>query len=84
MKVVESNNQSLLNMKGKIIDETKNTFKLDTKKGIKTVSKAQNVFIFKLQEKDNSIFVKVDGNLLCTQSENRIKNIKKTRLKKLN
>lgn len=58
---------------GKVVWETRNTIKLETEKGEKTIGKKGNVFAFSLGNKK----VEVDGNLLVGRPEDRIK--KKTR-----
>lgn len=36
-EVIESKNKTLIGLKGKVIDQTKNTITLETKKGIKKI-----------------------------------------------
>ncbi|NQU98366.1 ribonuclease P protein subunit [Candidatus Woesearchaeota archaeon] len=63
--IIESKNQSLTGLKGKVIDETKNTFKINTKKGTKTILK--NSSKFKI---NNEI---IDGNKITKKPQDRIK-----------
>ena len=37
VEVIESKNKTLVGLKGKVIDQTKNTMTLETKKGIKKI-----------------------------------------------
>jgi len=37
IKIIDSKNKTLIGLKGKIIDQTKNTIKLETKKGMKKI-----------------------------------------------
>jgi len=37
IKIIDSKNKTLIGLKGKIIDQTKNTIKLKTKKGMKKI-----------------------------------------------
>ena len=37
VEIVESKNKTLVGLKGKIIDQTKNTITMETKKGIKKI-----------------------------------------------
>ena len=37
IKIIESKNKTLIGLKGKIIDQTKNTIKLETKEGTKKI-----------------------------------------------
>ncbi|HDR53512.1 MAG TPA: ribonuclease P protein component 1 [archaeon] len=56
-------------LRGKIVDETKNLLILETEKGEKRVPKAESVFVFDYKGKK----VKVDGRLLVSRPEDRIK-----------
>lgn len=66
LEVIESKNQDLVGLKGKIVDETKNMFVLDN--GKKLV-KDQSTFQISLGEE---IF-EVDGKLLVGRPEDRLK-----------
>ena len=37
IEIIESKNKTLVGLKGKVIDQTKNTIRLDTKKGTKKI-----------------------------------------------
>jgi len=63
--IIESKNKSLIGLKGKIIDETKNTFKIKTTNGTKMVLK--NISTFKIQKKI------VEGSKIMRKSYDRIK-----------
>lgn len=65
IEIIKSNNTSLKGMKGKVIDETKNTFKIKTIKGTKTVLK--NISIFKINNKT------IKGNEITKRPHERIK-----------
>ena len=41
IEIKESKNKSLIGLKGKVIDETKNMFTIETQKGIKKIMKSQ-------------------------------------------
>ena len=41
IEIIESKNKSLIGLKGKVIDETKNILTINTEKGIKKVIKSQ-------------------------------------------
>ena len=41
VRIVEAGNKSLLNLEGKVIDETRNTIKIQTKNKLKTIIKNQ-------------------------------------------
>ncbi len=68
--IIRSMNKSLENIKGKIIDETKNTFKILTKeKEEKIVLKKGTVFMIKNKQ--------VNGDNILQRPEERIKEQKK-------
>ena len=69
MQVVEADNEALIGLEGEIVDETKNTFKIQTKDGKKTVLKSQ--IKFTITRKNQTI--KIDGKKICFRSEERIK-----------
>lgn len=68
--VARSSNKFLVGTRGRIIDETRNTVKLSTRKGVKVIPKGVAVFRFDLS--DGSI-VEVEGAKLVGRSENRMK-----------
>ncbi len=71
IRVSESANPSQKGLSGKVIDETYNTIRLETKEGEeKTVIKRNCVFIFTLPNKTK---VEVDGKVLVARPEDRIK-----------
>ncbi|MFH1589764.1 MAG: ribonuclease P protein subunit [archaeon] len=63
--VVKSKNTTLTGLKGIIRDETKNTFKIETKQGTKTVLK--NSSTFKINNKS------IKGNEITKKPHERIK-----------
>ncbi|MEM2121559.1 MAG: ribonuclease P protein subunit [Candidatus Woesearchaeota archaeon] len=64
--IIESKNKSLDGLRGKIIDETKNTYLIKTEKGNKRIIKSQVKIIF-LKER-----VRVDGKKLLKRPEERV------------
>ncbi|MDM7913005.1 MAG: ribonuclease P protein subunit [Methanotrichaceae archaeon] len=77
--VEESTNPSLTGLSGKIVDETRNTFLLETERGIKRIPKSNTSLIFTLPDGRR---VRVAGSILISQPENRIsKRMHKTRWK---
>ncbi len=68
-KVVDAKNKHLIGLNGKIIDETKNTFKIKTDKGIKIVAKNQ----ITLQIRTDSKKCEFKGALIAHRPEERIK-----------
>jgi len=69
MEVIDSKNKSLIGIKGKVIDETKNTFTIKTKEKMKKIAKNQVV----LKVDFLSGEVEIDGKLLVGRSEDRLK-----------
>ena len=68
--VTGKNNKSL-NLKGTIIDETKNTIKIEVMDDTeKIIPKNGTVFVFEIP---NGEKVEVDGNILSIRPEDRIK-----------
>jgi ribonuclease P protein subunit POP4 len=86
VKVIRSTNPVLTRTPGRVIDETKNMLIVENSKSRELkIPKADSEFLFRipaeLSEKGrrSDTFVKIQGNLLLSQPENRIKNIKKLR-----
>jgi ribonuclease P protein subunit POP4 len=79
VEVDSSSNSGLAGISGLIVDETRNTFLIETQRGIKRVPKAGRSLIFALPDGQK---VRVLGNVLISQPENRInKKIKGSRWK---
>ncbi|MFZ2498655.1 MAG: ribonuclease P protein component 1 [Methanosarcina sp.] len=86
IKVICSTNPALTGTCGRVIDETKNMLIVENSKSRELkIPKADSEILFRipaeLSEKGrrSDTFVKIQGNLLLSQPENRIKNIKKLR-----
>jgi ribonuclease P protein subunit POP4 len=69
VKVHDAKNKSLIGIEGKIIDETKNTFKIRTNKKTKIVMKKDVTIDLKID--DNKI--RINGEKLVGRPEERIK-----------
>ena len=69
VKVVEAKNIALVGIKGKVVDETRNTLVIETKDGEKTVLKEQ----VQLETTVAGETVLIDGKMLVARSEDRIK-----------
>jgi ribonuclease P protein subunit POP4 len=77
--VEDSLDPGLIGLSGQIVDETRNTFLLETERGIKRIAKANTSLIFTLPDGQR---VKVAGSVLISQPENRIsKRMQRTRWK---
>jgi ribonuclease P protein subunit POP4 len=70
VRIAKSTDPTQKGIKGKVIDETYHTLKIETTKGEKTISKSNCVFVFTLPDKKK---VEVDGKLLVSRPEDRIK-----------
>ena len=86
VKVICSTNPVLTGTLGRVIDETKNMLIIENLQSRELkIPKADSEFLFRipteLSEKGrrSDTFVQIQGNLLLSQPENRIKNIKKLR-----
>ena len=68
VEVIQAKNPSLIGIKGKIIDETKNTFTIKDHK-TKKILKAQVTLLIKMGNET----IKIEGNVLVNKSEDRLK-----------
>ena len=66
VEIVDSKNKDLVGIKGKIVDETKNMFEIESKKATKKIQKKICRFKF-LPEK-----IVVDGKIINYRPEDRI------------
>ncbi|MFZ2070032.1 MAG: ribonuclease P protein subunit [Halobacteriota archaeon] len=70
-EVEESSNSSMKGLCGIVVDETRNTFVIETERMVeKRIAKNGNRFVFELNE---GVRVRVRGNLLVSRPEDRIK-----------
>ena len=66
-----SKNNESLNLKGTIIDETKNTIKIEgIDKSEKIIPKNGTVFVFEIPDGEK---IEIDGDILSIRPEDRIK-----------
>ena len=71
VRITKSTDPTKKGFKGKVVDETYNTLKIETKDGKeKIIPKNNSIFIFTLP---NGVKVEVDGKLLIGRPEDRIK-----------
>jgi ribonuclease P protein subunit POP4 len=71
IEVAESSHSGYKGIKGKVVDETKNTIKIEDDQGNeKIIPKKVATFHFKLQ--DGSI-IEINGKIIAIRPENRIK-----------
>jgi ribonuclease P protein subunit POP4 len=77
--VAASSNPSQIGLKALVVDETRNTFLLETKSKVLRLAKKDTNLIFTLPDGQN---VGLFGSILISQPENRInKRMQKTRWK---
>jgi ribonuclease P protein subunit POP4 len=69
-KIAKSQNTSYVGIRGKVIDETKNTFTILYEGKPKSVIKNSAVFNFKFSD---GTIVEIDGKLLVGRPEDRLK-----------
>ena len=65
VKIEKSSSKGLQGIEGRITDETRNTFLIETRKGRKRIAKQGNFFAFRLAT--------IDGSLLVCRPEDRTK-----------
>jgi len=65
IEIVGSRNETLIGIKGRVVDETQNTLLVETKSGKKKIIKSQVVLVIKKN--------KVKGKCLVGRPEDRIK-----------
>lgn len=67
-EIAKSSNPQVVGLNGRIIDETKSMFTINTAKGIKSVAKASNSWKFSIENKE----VIVDGSKIAKRPYDRI------------
>jgi len=70
MEVEESSNRDMEGLFGRIVDETRNTFVIETEQEEKRIPKAGNMFIFVLEDGTRA---RIRGDKLLARPEDRIK-----------
>ncbi|UCD07932.1 MAG: ribonuclease P protein component 1 [Candidatus Aenigmatarchaeota archaeon] len=70
VKITKSTDPSNVGIEGRIVDETRNTLTIETKKGKKSFIKEKCTFSFLLPTNER---VNVDGRVLVARPEDRIK-----------
>ncbi|MBN1236533.1 MAG: ribonuclease P protein subunit [Methanotrichaceae archaeon] len=79
VRVDASSDPGQIGLSGQVVDETRNTFLLETKAKVLRLAKKNSSFIFTLPDGQN---VRVYGSILISQPENRIsKRMQRTRWK---
>ena len=69
VEIISSKNKTLVGLKGKIVDETRNTLHIESEDKVKKVLKEQ----VKLRIKINDKIIECEGSLLLGRPEDRLK-----------
>ena len=67
-EIVQSTNPQVIGLNGRIINETKSMFTINTENGVKSIAKSTNDWKFSIQNKD----VIVDGSKIAKRPFDRI------------
>jgi len=67
-EITQSTNSQVIGLNGRIIDETKSMFKINTEKGVKSVAKSTNQWKFTLENRD----IIIEGSKIAKRSFDRI------------
>ncbi len=76
VKVIKHTDESLIDLEGRIVYETKNFLIIASKGGLKKVSKKSGVFLLTLSD---GVKVEVKGEKILARPEDRVKLIRKRR-----
>jgi ribonuclease P protein subunit POP4 len=71
VEVVKSSHTGFTGIKGEVVDETKNTIKVEDVKGCEKII-PKNVATFRFTLPDSAV-VEIDGRIIVARPENRIK-----------
>ncbi len=67
-EIIQSSNPQIIGLNGRIIDETKSMFTINTKNGTKSIAKAENSWKFSIENKD----IVIDGSKIAKRPFDRI------------
>ncbi len=67
-EITQSSNPQIIGLNGRIVDETKSMFKINTDKGMKLISKSKNSWKFSIEDQD----IVVDGSKIAKRPFDRI------------
>jgi ribonuclease P protein subunit POP4 len=71
VEVVKSSHEGFTGIKGEVIDETKNTIKVEDVRGCEKII-PKNVVTFQFKLPDNTV-VEINGSIIVARPEDRIK-----------
>jgi len=67
-EIIRSSNPQIIGLNGRIVDETKSMFKINTKNGMKSISKSNNSWKFSIENQD----IIIDGSKITKRPFDRI------------
>ncbi len=67
-EITQSSNPQIIGLNGRIVDETKSMFRINTKNGMKSIAKAKNSWKFSIENQD----IVIDGSKITKRSFDRI------------
>ncbi len=67
-EITQSTNPQIIGLNGRIVDETKSMFKINTKNGTKSIAKSKNSWKFSIENNDRVI----DGSKIAKRPFDRI------------
>ena len=67
-EITQSSNPQIIGLNGRIVDETKSMFRINTKNGVKSVAKSKSSWKFSIENQD----VVIDGSKIAKRPFDRI------------
>ncbi len=67
-EITQSTNPQIIGLNGRIVDETKSMFKINTKNGTKSIAKSKNSWKFSIENND----IVIDGSKITKRPFDRI------------
>ncbi len=67
-EITQSSNPQIIGLNGRIVDETKSMFTINTKNGTKSIAKAHNSWKFSIENK----YIVIDGSKITKRPFDRI------------
>jgi len=67
-EITQSTNPQIIGLNGRIVDETKSMFKINTKNGTKSIAKSENSWKFSIENND----IVIDGSKIAKRPFDRI------------
>jgi len=67
-EITQSTNPQIIGLNGRIVDETKSMFRINTKNGTKSIAKSKNSWKFSIENND----IVIDGSKIAKRPFDRI------------